>query len=217
MSLIKCSECGKEISDKAKQCINCGAPIEKETKAIIKEDASEKISREKTNEEKENKKVPVKDKILIFVFLLLIIGIPILSYTLFGSEKTLTCTKISSGDGITFEEKVKMKYKKNKLDYVTYTYLIGNPSDLVKRNWEATVVDAAKKTYGEVDEVGYKFYMINDKVNYEYKIIEEIDFSIIEDTTIKKYELDDVKKLFNIEENYSESKISHEKNGYSCS
>lgn len=31
MSLIKCTECGKEISDKASACINCGAPIEKET------------------------------------------------------------------------------------------------------------------------------------------------------------------------------------------
>lgn len=30
MALIKCSECGKEISDKAKQCIHCGCPIENE-------------------------------------------------------------------------------------------------------------------------------------------------------------------------------------------
>ena len=29
MALIKCSECGKEISDKAKQCLYCGCPIEK--------------------------------------------------------------------------------------------------------------------------------------------------------------------------------------------
>lgn len=27
MSLIKCIECGKEISDKAKFCINCGCPL----------------------------------------------------------------------------------------------------------------------------------------------------------------------------------------------
>lgn len=27
MALIKCPECGKEISDKAKACPNCGAPI----------------------------------------------------------------------------------------------------------------------------------------------------------------------------------------------
>ena len=26
--LVKCSECGKEISDKSKQCINCGCPID---------------------------------------------------------------------------------------------------------------------------------------------------------------------------------------------
>lgn len=28
MALIKCSECGKEISDKAKTCPNCGAPVQ---------------------------------------------------------------------------------------------------------------------------------------------------------------------------------------------
>lgn len=28
MALIKCSECGKEISDKAKMCVNCGNPIQ---------------------------------------------------------------------------------------------------------------------------------------------------------------------------------------------
>lgn len=32
MALIKCSECGKEISDKAKVCMNCGCPIRKEKK-----------------------------------------------------------------------------------------------------------------------------------------------------------------------------------------
>lgn len=28
MALIKCEECGKEISDKAKVCVNCGCPVE---------------------------------------------------------------------------------------------------------------------------------------------------------------------------------------------
>ena len=32
MALIKCSECGKKISDKAKSCPNCGCPIIKEKK-----------------------------------------------------------------------------------------------------------------------------------------------------------------------------------------
>lgn len=32
MALIKCAECGKNISDKAKTCIHCGNPIKKEKK-----------------------------------------------------------------------------------------------------------------------------------------------------------------------------------------
>ena len=28
MALIKCPECGKEVSDKAKQCIHCGYPLD---------------------------------------------------------------------------------------------------------------------------------------------------------------------------------------------
>ena len=37
MSLIKCSECGKEVSSKAKSCPNCGCPIyeEKEESKVI--------------------------------------------------------------------------------------------------------------------------------------------------------------------------------------
>ncbi len=34
MALIKCQECGKEISDKANACMNCGCPIEKEKKKV---------------------------------------------------------------------------------------------------------------------------------------------------------------------------------------
>ena len=37
MALIKCNECGKEVSDKANTCPNCGAPItEDEIKKEIK-------------------------------------------------------------------------------------------------------------------------------------------------------------------------------------
>ena len=32
MALIKCTECGKEISSKAKTCPHCGAPLVKEKK-----------------------------------------------------------------------------------------------------------------------------------------------------------------------------------------
>lgn len=35
MALIKCSECGKEVSDKAESCPNCGNPINKESKLMV--------------------------------------------------------------------------------------------------------------------------------------------------------------------------------------
>lgn len=35
MALIKCPECGKEISDKSDKCIHCGYPIKKTTTCII--------------------------------------------------------------------------------------------------------------------------------------------------------------------------------------
>ncbi len=40
MALIKCSECGREISDKASVCMNCGNPIE--NNECIKENKVEK-------------------------------------------------------------------------------------------------------------------------------------------------------------------------------
>lgn len=51
MALIKCSECGKEISDKAEICVNCGNPIQKEIK-------KEKLKNRKSFDEltKEEKK-----------------------------------------------------------------------------------------------------------------------------------------------------------------
>ena len=35
LALIKCSECGKEVSDKAESCPNCGNPINKESKIMV--------------------------------------------------------------------------------------------------------------------------------------------------------------------------------------
>lgn len=43
MSLIKCPECGKEISDKATVCIHCGYPIKEETYKINIEQNTKKV------------------------------------------------------------------------------------------------------------------------------------------------------------------------------
>lgn len=61
MSMIKCSECGKEISDKAKVCIHCGNPLEN-----VEQDNS--IREKKVKEKKTNK----TNKILAIILILLI-------------------------------------------------------------------------------------------------------------------------------------------------
>jgi predicted amidophosphoribosyltransferase len=38
VALIECSECGREISDKAAACPGCGAPVEKATQATEPDD-----------------------------------------------------------------------------------------------------------------------------------------------------------------------------------
>ena len=45
MAMIKCHECGKEISDKATECVNCGNPINSEVSTLDPAFASKSCSR----------------------------------------------------------------------------------------------------------------------------------------------------------------------------
>ena len=60
MALVKCKECGKEISDKAKTCPNCGCPIEDE---FAKTETTKDIQTEpKKNEKKKREKCKGKER-----------------------------------------------------------------------------------------------------------------------------------------------------------
>lgn len=66
MALIKCTECGKEISDKASVCPNCGCPVEQMSRSEV----SNATSVKQTKNKKLNK---ILDRMLIVVFSLLAI------------------------------------------------------------------------------------------------------------------------------------------------
>lgn len=81
MALIKCNECGKEISDKAKTCPNCGCPVNKnQSKASAKKNNYFKLY---INSLKNKNK-----KTIIFTSLTILIII-ILSCIVFFKETTL--------------------------------------------------------------------------------------------------------------------------------
>lgn len=42
MALIKCPECGKEISDKTLSCPNCGSPINEQKPVVVRKDYKSK-------------------------------------------------------------------------------------------------------------------------------------------------------------------------------
>ena len=50
MALIKCSECGKEISSKATTCPNCGCPNNIKSKELFKEKEYKELTKEEKKE-----------------------------------------------------------------------------------------------------------------------------------------------------------------------
>ena len=56
MALINCPECGKEISDRAEKCINCGFPL---TPVATINDQSFEISWLKSNEISQIEKIKI--------------------------------------------------------------------------------------------------------------------------------------------------------------
>lgn len=44
MAMIKCAECGKEFSDRANACPNCGCPIEYQAEKSIAENTTPQIN-----------------------------------------------------------------------------------------------------------------------------------------------------------------------------
>lgn len=69
MAIIKCSECGKEISDKSKTCVHCGNPLDETKKS--------------KNNKKENKN-PNKSNIVVKIILLSILCFYCISAIIFN-------------------------------------------------------------------------------------------------------------------------------------
>lgn len=54
MALMKCPECGKEVSDQSETCIHCGYPLKKESKEAENISEEEKVETDSKEKEKFN-------------------------------------------------------------------------------------------------------------------------------------------------------------------
>lgn len=94
MALIKCTECGKEISDKAEACPNCGCPVKEMElpKEEIKEDSDQKnLNLELENQSDKNEKIDYpkkKKKIGLICGGILVAGIAVGAGVYFGTANS---------------------------------------------------------------------------------------------------------------------------------
>lgn len=91
MALIKCKNCGREISDKAQVCPGCGEPVINDSSQDVKKD------------EKQNRKKKKSYKILIGVAIILVIVVVLIAL---GSRKTQNVSENNESDTI---EEVKLQ------------------------------------------------------------------------------------------------------------
>ncbi len=160
MAIIKCPECGKEISDKAKECINCGCPIgQKEIKVAEKVDVEAK-----KNESK-------KKKITIFVSVILAIGLIVGGS--FGVKHILDERRKNN-----LEDKVE-KYKED-LESISLEMLNGaveaeDCGNLIKKVWSNTIWKDSDKETDKFTKKDGKFREdFNDSL---HALFEDKDFS----------------------------------------
>jgi len=118
MALIKCNECGKEISDKATTCIHCGCPKPKQKKEI--EDYKNLII---TNITKMNTKQKLGG-------ILAIVGLTILLLIILNNNKPniigVWTHNSSLSGGVNFEKELYFKDKRNAILTNTVTNKYGN-------------------------------------------------------------------------------------------
>ena len=107
MALIKCSECGKEFSDKASACPNCSCPVEKQSSKL--EDKKKRFKgrdyKHLTKEEKQEINMMMKKEnvypnawfilnticgLFTFIFMILIMFNPLLYFLAFIISLVLT-------------------------------------------------------------------------------------------------------------------------------
>lgn len=213
MSLIKCNECGKEISDKAKKCPNCGYSIKKESKSYCKE-CGNKLAK---NEEKCNKcgcpikkKITIKQIMIISLIVIVCVVFVIIGNKLLNNNKLVCSFQTTNNVGI-LDYKITYTFSKDGSikNLKGYQYTKPTDSEVAEYLWKIT--NNQQEQYNYYDGMSYKATYSEDKeITLDYsvdakkapKMFEAVtSMSGIEGITSSKTK-EEIKKIFE-ENNYT--------------
>ena len=147
MSLIKCKECGKEISDTATCCVHCGCPIIKET---ICPECKKTIPNQETvcpncgfqlegKSEVQPKNKTFNKRTLIPILLVAVIILIIVLVIVFTNGDKLVCNYENSSSVGTLKYEVTYNFKNNDIKSINgYQYAKANDDRITSSLWSST-------------------------------------------------------------------------------
>lgn len=202
MALVKCPECGKEVSDKAGKCPNCGFPIEsaseKETEKNMVADSEVKQPDSGEDEVKAEKKKVSKKMVAISCIVLAIVIISAIAYFVVtadsrnydAAQKFYTSEKYKEAlDKFTKLGSYKdSKEMVKKCEYALSTdgqFLDALSRGLMKR-WEYSekgYLDEYKKDESELNSTEYVEYL-KKCINYELDELKDFGSKTFSDTKL---------------------------------
>lgn len=143
MALIKCSECGKEISSLAKNCPNCGCPI---SSVSTKKDSNTNVQKKKKSAKRSTKVVLVA----IFVFVLLLSGGLYLTFSVFvpmtNYQRAIECKK--AGD---YQEAINLFKSLGNYEN-SESNLLDSKYELAKQTYDNGDYQSAMDMFQELDD-----------------------------------------------------------------
>ena len=148
MALIKCPECGKDVSDKALACPNCGFPVveyfhddksaeESEEKHVRSKSIIQLINTSKTTPNGKKSKVPRVVFILLLIAIFVVVDYPSWNRYRINSQTLNPSEILGQWDGVTFNS----DYTADILDceYVTGKWeIVSDNQNTIRLYYDAT-------------------------------------------------------------------------------
>lgn len=176
MALIKCIDCGKEISDKALACPNCGCPVSAMTEGNANSDCVEApvmlVDNNGNKHDANIKKKNSKKKKLIILSIVLCVIFFALAVLLIAYEKSHNNSDMPISNT---QSEIKIDNEASSVSYVSHEFTSINNEDIIIVNFSFTnKLDDYQSLY---DAVHFKAYQAGMEIDGYYLNSEEAENS----------------------------------------